>query len=95
MIAPRSPNFETGGISSDVLEEFRGTVIAVDRNLLTIEVTRHRDAGAAVLSNRTGRFTFDNSSTPFKVAMQSIQKVTYERRHINWRKASLLAHSSN
>ena len=81
--------------SDDFVEEFRGTVVSTDRNLVTMEVKRHRGVGTVVMSNRTGRFTFNNPSAPFKVAMVSIQKAMHERRLNNWLKPLLLAHSND
>lgn len=54
-------------ITSD-LNEFTGQVIAVDDDILTIQVSRTRGSGAIILTDRTGFFSFRHLGAAFVAA---------------------------
>ena len=69
-------------------------MIAVDDDLLTIEISRSRGSGFIVLTGRSGYFSFENPGAAFVSAKTLNQRAVWGNRPHEWLKDILLAHNN-
>ena len=86
-------------VDSDVMivepfDRFLGTIISVDKKVVTMKVVRNRGVGKLVLNNRSAMFVFSNPGSAFVAVQKAIQKAMTYIGH-SWLRDLLLAHNNN